>query len=339
MLRVIGSDLRAIEVELEKDAPPPPADTLEAAIEALTDVIERPAESERSRMVAYYLRAKAQSLFNWTREENGFAPDNARARKALDDYDIVIASELDLADWGIVRSDTLYRAGTTAFNHLKAEPLAYSYFERCAAERHMGCVNIMAGAKLTGSGGQAIDILGAIELHALVFATGPIYGCAGAYSAESLALIAHFLGVTKDGEDAAIWLRRAQTLADERARIAAAGATGNPCGRERFDMDEYLIGLEQGKAEPSILARAAVRDDLGKPGETIVRYLSGDMDEASFSKSLEWFTAYERCDLEFLAAWRAIIRKETDLAREHYRGMKSTAVCADEMAYLRKYKL
>jgi hypothetical protein len=334
----IRATLQSIETQLDAENLPP-SDPLVSALATLSGIIEKPAVSGRVRHIALYHRAMAHYLVNRVREKKREALDSAAARSALSDYDLVISSGLDLSDWNITRAEAIYRAGIVAYNDLGSEQLGYSYWKRCAEESHLGCANIMANAYLAGTGGQTVDIQRAVDLHVLVFISGSAYGCAGAYSAESLALIAHFMGVKGHGDDASVWLTRGQDLAEAVAASGSSWGNGNPCGFEGFDMVEYLMRLENGEAMPSLLARAAGRSNLGKASGTIIQYLRGEIDDAVFKQKLPGFTDYERCDLQFYAAWLAMIQKRSDAAREYREAIGALDVCAPEAAYLKKYKL
>lgn len=98
--------------------------------------------------VAYYYRAEAHRLINVIREHQGLAIDFSMARHALEDFDEVIANKTSVYIPEVNVSNAEYWAGSVALHQLHSEPLAYSYWQKCAAQGHAGCVDLTTGAHL-----------------------------------------------------------------------------------------------------------------------------------------------------------------------------------------------
>src|SRR5271169_6860072 len=110
-------------------------------------------------MVAHYYRALALSMINMVHEHEGEAMDLAGARTARADLDKIINAGTVLTYVPEVsQSNAEYLAGSITRNQLRDEPAAYSYWEKCASNAHAGCLHTLAGARITGDGGQKVDV-------------------------------------------------------------------------------------------------------------------------------------------------------------------------------------
>lgn len=161
--------LRAWDEAREKpDAPV----RLDAEMETLTALIESGQLNPLGLSIASYYRGEAGTLINSARLAARQPADAALARRTLADFDRVIAGESDIAEWGVSIAGAAYNAGSVARNALDLVPQAYAYWEICAQRNHAGCLNIMAAARLTGTGGVEVDLQQSLELHRKVYDTG-----------------------------------------------------------------------------------------------------------------------------------------------------------------------
>ena len=215
-------------------------------------------------MVAHYYRAVAVHLINSVHEEEGEAVDVAGARTARADLDKIIKADTVVTYVPeISQSNAEYWAGSIARNQLHDEPLAYSYWEKCAASQHAGCINIVAAARITGDGGERVDANEALVMHAGVYETGIRFRCAGAMSAMNIAGINYFMGVRRPGDDELEWTKKADTLLD---KLEETENSRNVCDRAGVEVDEFLFQLSQRNRDDNILQDAMGRvDDDSKP--------------------------------------------------------------------------
>jgi hypothetical protein len=211
--------------------------------------------------------------------------------------------------------------------------LAYEYWEKCAAHRHAGCLNIMASARLTGAGGVAVNVAESIRLNEEVYQTGTDYRCAGANSALVIAQILHFTGARGQAVDDLAWLRRANGLLDELARD---GNSDDLCGRSVFEASEYLFRLGGGEDRKEVLAAAGARK-AGNAYKLVVDYLLGTISPQAFRDALAGVPVrHVACRMNFLAAWHARLLKNDALAERHRAalGQPGADQCAIEAALL-----
>jgi hypothetical protein len=335
-LRVLRVDIESVDAQLRKDLPTPASDKLDRAVSALNAIIGGQELSGAGRSVAHYYRAEARKLLNEIRVREKQPVDIVAAQAALADYDAVIARGADIPGWGVNVDNAMYIAGTVASNHLKSTQSAYSYFDKCAQRNHMGCVNVIAGVRLTGKWGQRMDVAAALDLHFMVYNTGTRYTCAGAYSAKSIALIGYFTGTKRGTEDELEWFARAYSLLD---RVAAVLRVENACDRATFEIGEYLLRLSRGQRDSILLQKAIERSGNDEGSKAVVRFLRGEIGEDALSNvvaglSINW----DRCHAHFSVLWHAKINGDDALAQRHYRALLEVGgdECAMELAYVKK---
>lgn len=280
--------------------------------------------------LAYFWRARAHSSLNLVRMRKGQGADPALARKALADFDASIA--VGAIDARLSAANTQYMAGTVALNHLGDLKRALAYWEKCADSDHAGCMNIIAGARLTGLGGTPVDFETAVELNRRVYDTGTDFQCAGAYSALTIALIVHggrLAGATVDEFE---WLRRARQLLDE---LAARDQDDNPCDRAKFEIYEYLMRLKGGEDRRDLLASAAARKRVNSYAP-LAEYLAGTRSAEAFERSIaDARPRHIACSLHFGAAWHAGLRRNAAAQGRHLAAMRAIgAACETELALM-----
>ena len=284
--------------------------------------------NDKGALVAYEFRGEAQQKLNSLNGQQKKPYDLALARSALADFDRVIAAGVEVKGW-FVLDNVPYLAGLVAYNQLASVPLAYSYWDKCAAMNHAGCLNIMAGAHITGKGGVKIDFAQALALHKKVYLTGTGYVCAGAFSADSIALISHLTHTRFDNVDELTWFARANELLDK------LGAEDR-CGRAGVDLDEYLVRLARGESASAVLDRAGSRLKADDPQRAIVALFQGKIDDASLSKAAAHAKYdYERCTLHFDALWFDTLKGNKEAALAHWQALTEVPgqKCATELAY------
>lgn len=306
---------------------------LEREAAALTRIIETGGLNGAGLSVAHFWRGQAQTTMNWSRIRRELPVDKEAARTSLGDFDKTIELGVDIPDWHVSHAEALYLAGTVARNHVEDSRLAYQYWEKCAALRHAGCLNIMASARLTGAGGIAVDLAESIRLNEEVYQTGTDFRCAGAHSALVIAQTVHFTGAQGRAVDDLGWLRRANELLDELARD---GTSDDLCGRSMFEVTEYLFRLSAGEDRKEVLTPATPRR-AGNAYKPLVDYLRGTLSPEAFRSALAGVSIkHVACRMNFAAAWHASLRKDAALA-ESYRaalGQFGADHCAIERALL-----
>jgi hypothetical protein len=309
---------------------------LDGEIVTLTRLLNGSELDEYTQATAHYYRAQAAMLNNNLRVKNKQRPDADLARRAIEDYDWVIERNRDVRQMRVSVANAAYNAGLAARNFLGDVPLAYKYWQKCAQREHAGCMNMMASAKVTGEGGVAVDVPGALELHKQVYDTGTSFTCAGAYSALATAQILYFSGAQGLTVGELDWLKRANLLLDE---VAAERKWKSPCNRPRFRVAEYLMRLDRGEDRPSVLAGVAETAD--EPEEKVaVGYLLGGVSEAAFREAAAKGSDRESiCEMQFAALWYAEIKKDAKASADHYQALSSLGQCTAELALVKmKYR-
>jgi hypothetical protein len=291
-------------------------------------------------MVAHYYRAVALTMLNLTREHEGEAIDVPGARTARADFDRIIdarsvvtyVSEVD-------KTNAEYWAGLVARNLLHDEPSAYSYWEKCAANGHEGCVNNVASARITGAGGQRVDVQEALNLHTGVYNSGLRYHCAGAVSALAIAEINYFTGIRRQGDDELEWTKKAEGLLDQ---LETMENNRNACHRVEFEVEDFLFQLSRGHKDENVLQDAISRlDENSGPTKAVIQFMSGAIDEAGFDAAMMSSSKSqgERCSAYFEAMWFAKLRSEDTMARRYYQRIVDIGKfhCAEELKYATKF--
>jgi TM2 domain-containing membrane protein YozV len=291
-------------------------------------------------MVAHYYRAVALAMINGVHERDGEAMDESGARTARGDLDRIIGARQILTYVPEVsRTNAEYWAGLVARNQLHDEPAAYSYWEKCAADAHAGCMNIMAGARITGNGGQKVDVNEALGLHTSVYNTGTKFHCAGALSAIDIAEVNYFTDVRRPGDDELEWTKKADELLD---KLESSGNNRNVCERAEIEVEEFLFQLSQGHRDDNVLQDALSR--LGENSGTtkaLIQFISGALDEDGFSSAVNSSKSPdERCSAYFNAMWYAELRGEGAMARRFDQRLVDIGKfhCGEGLVYAKKFK-
>ena len=203
-----------------------------------------------------------------------------------------------------------------------------------------GCLNIIANARLTGDGGEKVDINEALDLHTMVFNSGIRYHCAGAHSALSIAKIIHFTGVRRPGDDELEWVRKSYGLMD---KLEATNGNRNVCHRSDAEIEEFLLQLSRGQRKAGVLEDAAVRaGDQSAATSAVIQLFSGSGSSTEFETAVQSSKSESsRCSAYFDAMWYAQITKD-DVAAQRYRQRLSDIgqlQCGEELAFASKSKL
>jgi len=291
-------------------------------------------------MVAHYYRAVALSMINMVHERSGEAMDASGAHTARADLDKIIgAAQIFSYVPEVNRTNAEFWAGLVARNQLHDEPAAYSYWEKCAREGHAGCVNIMASARITGSGGQKVDLNEALALNTSVYNTGIKFQCAGALSAMGIAEINYFTGVSRPGDDVLEWTRKADGLLDQ---VEALGSNRNACQRAEIEVEEFLFELSRGHRDDNILQDALSRlDENSVVTKAEIQFISGALDEVGFGAAVNSIKSQdEQCSAYFDAMWYTELRGEGAMARRFDQHLADIGKfhCGQELVFAQKFK-
>jgi hypothetical protein len=273
------------------------------------------------------------------REKDGETVDLPATEMALDDFDKVIASDTDILAWGVTVSNAEYLAGLIVHNQIQSDSMEFSYIKKCADKGHAGCLNIMATAHVTGSGGQPVGFIRALDLHNRVFDTGTNFRCAGALSARSIASIVYFTGKRRPGDDELTWVQRSQRLSDEVDRREKKNGT---CYGARSRIEEFLYRLAKGDRRNDLLRQATDRlgDDSSVDRATI-EYLSGSINENEFEAAVDADkTVTYRCDGYFEGMWYAELMTKPEIAKKYFQRLSDIGQldCKAELVYAKKFK-
>lgn len=270
--------------------------------------------------VAHFYKGLSLSLINSIHDHEGEAVEMDAARQSLLDFDSVVADNPHTYIPAVNASNAEYFAGSVARNQLRSISLAYKYWEKCAWQGHAGRLNLLANSRITGDGGQKVDVNEALDLHTMVFNTGVTYRCAGASSAMSIAKIVHFTGVRRTGGDELEWVKKSYSLMD---KLEAAEANKNVCDRAHAEVEEFLLRLSRGQHKPDILRDAAAR--LGEESSTlpaVIQRLSGTTSDDEFEAQVQSVQReQDRCSAYFDAMWYAHLMKQDVNARHYHERM------------------
>jgi len=270
--------------------------------------------------VAHFYKGLSLSLINSIHDHEGEAVEIDAAREAISDFDSVIADNPHTYIPAVNAANGEYFAGSVARNQLGSIPLAYKYWEKCAWQGHAGCLSILANSRMTGDGGQKVDVNEALDLHTMVFTTGTQYRCAGAFSAMTIAKIVYFTGVRRAGNDELEWVRKSYDLMD---KLNAAEANKNVCDRAHAEVEEFLLRLSRGQHKPGLLRDAAARLDEDSPTlPAVIQRLSGSTSDDEFEAQVQSaHREQDRCSAYFDAMWYAHLMKQDVNARHYHQRM------------------
>jgi TM2 domain-containing membrane protein YozV len=123
---------------------------LERNIATLTTLVGKGDLNTADLTVAYFYRAEARRVVNEIHERGGESTDLSSARLALEDFDKVISNGANVYVPEVNTRNAQYWAGSVAMNQLHSQALAYSYWEKCAAQGNVDCVNILTAVRLAG---------------------------------------------------------------------------------------------------------------------------------------------------------------------------------------------
>jgi hypothetical protein len=291
--------------------------------------------------VVYYYRGQALRLMNGVREPDGEQIDLPTAQGALADYDKVIAGDSNGDLREVTVANAQYWAGFVARDYLHSHAKAYSYWEKCAELSHAGCLHLMASARLTGRGGQKVDIKGRAAIKFLGFQRVGIRGeCAAPWSAQSIAKIVRFTGIRLPGDDELAWINRSYGLTGQLESITT---DANVCNRADAEIEEFLYRLESGQRKNSILKDAENRiSENSTVTQAVIRLLSRASDEKAFQGSVDASKSKDgRCSAYFYALWYSEITGKHSAEEEYYRRLTQigSSSCSTELVYARKFKL
>ena len=313
---------------------------LKLDVRMLSDTLKARKVDASDVTVAHYFRAVALYMINLVREQEGEPTDIAEARTARADLDKIIDGGRILTYVPEINSTNAeYWAGSITRNQLHDEVAAYSYWEKCAANAHGGCMNDLAVARVTGAGGQKVDVNEALALHTSVYDMGTRYQCAGALSAINIAEINYFMGVRRPGDDEMAWVRKADELLD---KLEANGSRRNGCHRARLETTEFLLQLSQGHRDDNILQDAVSRlDDDSVATKALIQFMSGALDESGFDAAVSSTKSQSgRCPAYFGAMWYSELRGEGAMAQRFDQRMNEIGKfhCGQLLVFAKKYK-
>ena len=307
---------------------------LQLDADTLTASLDTAALDKTGRIVLLYYRALAWSMINVSKHHASEPMDEAAAHQVLIDLDSVIASGVEAPGWGVKTAEAQYVAGSVAKNQLRENSRGYAYWEACAQSGHAGCLNIMAGARLTGADGQKVDVGQALEYHTRVFETGIQFRCAGSYSARSIAEIIYFTGTPAGTNDELDWMLRAHNLLGQ---LETRERQRGQCDWYGAEIEEFLYRMSRGTRDNTILSRA-----MELPGNTpgrkaVLQYLSGTIDPSTFQAATAGEKYPDYCSEYFYATWYAELASESALAQNYFRALSvRERNCTTELFYIGK---
>lgn len=316
---------------------------LKQDVRVLTTFLGKKKIDATDAVVAHYFRGVSLALINNVHFREGEEIDMPAAHQSLADMKQVIGGGSTTAGTYVPEvsvSHAQYWAGSISRNHLRDEKAAYSYWEQCAGAGNAGCTHILAGAHVTGEGGEKVDFANALDLYTSVFNTGIKYRCAGASSAISIARINYFTGVRRPGDDELDWAQKSDDLFD---KLEATEHNRNACGRVESVVERFLFQLSRGQRDDNILEDAIGRlDEDSNATKAVIQYISGAIDQAGLEAALQAEKSQgTRCSAYFDAMWYSELRGEEALARHYYQRLVDIGKfhCGQHLVYANKFKL
>jgi TonB family protein len=312
---------------------------LQRDVATLTTLLHSGNLNKIGETTARYYRGAARAKLNAILDHQGEAIDFAMAEEALEDFDKVIASGVDVPPGVVSAVGAEYLAGGVARNQIRSDTRAYSYYQKCAEQGHGGCVNVMASAHVTGAGNTKVDLQEALRLHHDVFDTGIKYRCAGALSARSIAKIVYFTGVRWPGDDELAWASRSYSLSDQ---IEVGEKRKNSCNGSEARLEEFLYRLSRGERKDGLLEQASARLDADSLAtNAVIQYFSGAIDETAFEAGVSSSKSEgDRCSAYFEAMWYEELAQKPELAKRFHEQLVKTGQlhCRTELVYANKFK-
>ena len=310
-------------------------------ITVLSKALEKRNADKVCTIYMHYYRARARKALVGVDHYANHKPfDEAAAREAIQEFDQTISLIDAKGDpsQSIVKSNARYAAGLIAYNFLKDGAQAYRYWSACADEGHAGCINCMAWGYTTGDAGLPVDLDKAVEFHKRVAATGIQYTCAGAYSAESIALLIALAGVNAPGERAEDWTNRALSLLDELDKFDQTSPARNLCHREMLLVDIYLMNLAKGTKRPELLSQAVSLPGSARTAPAI-SYLQSRITDTDYLAQINALDTPDlQCSLAFYGLWLAEIRGNRTHANPYNRIIQQTQACRTERVLTRHFR-
>jgi hypothetical protein len=115
---LLESAIAIQDAEEERTRDPGADVNLERPLAVLTRLIGSGQLNPPGSAVARFWRGRAYWILNSARLNRGAQADAALARRSLEDFDEVIAGGVEVRDLGVGIPNTIYFAGSVAFNHL-----------------------------------------------------------------------------------------------------------------------------------------------------------------------------------------------------------------------------
>ncbi len=312
---------------------------LQRDVSTLTTLLHSGNLNKTGETNARFYRGAARARINAILDHQGQAIDLAMAEEALEDFDKVIASGVNISPGTVTVAGAEFYAGGVALNQVRSDTRAYSYFQKCAEQGHIGCVNVMANAHVTGAGDTNIDLQEALRLHHDVFDTGIKYRCAGALSARSIAKIVYFTGVRWPGDDELAWTTRSYSLSDQ---IEVGEKRKNVCNGSEARLEEFLYRLSRGERRDGLLEQASARLDAESLAtNAVIQYFSGAIDEKGFEAGVASSKSEgDRCSAYFEAMWYEEVSQKRELAQKFHEQLLTTGQrhCRTDLVYAEKFK-
>ena len=317
-------------------------DSLDRDIAILSEVLKDKSLAAESVILVRYYRAVAWFFRNeFTAATHRGIYDTELTQKALAEFEEVAAKIGELPAENAqrvasIKANALYFAGSVAYEQMKDSSKAYRYWTACSALDHAGCLSSMAAALSTGDGDLAVDLTEALRMHKRIFETATSYGCAGVYSAYSVALIVGLGAVTNTKDNAEIWIENASNLLNV---IDADQPDEDRCSRENIRLAQYLIALTHGKKKP-VLLDGLIASGASNPAVDVARYLKGALDQQSFEENLARHSDGTKCNAYFYALWDADIARDKARAR-HFQSLMvgpQDMTCRIDVSYTKALK-
>ncbi|MEQ8267407.1 MAG: hypothetical protein RH982_09435 [Parvibaculum sp.] len=310
-------------------------------IEVLTRAIEGGQTDAEGILMLRYYRGQARQILVSLGQMLRLPTDRQMAEAAISDFTAVAGAASGDASTEELKKNAMYLAGYVATSGLDDAARGMGYFQRCAAQKHAGCQNVVASAKVGGSSGMAKDLNGAAALHLEAYGTRLDYGCSGPSSAFGLAQMTHFTSVKIEDRSSLDWLRRAYRLADQ-AKVRSGGV--DACGGDYMSIYEYLIRLEKREKKPELLDRSLGDISIEEAPDIIrkmVGYLRDESPESEYrAEVIGTHDTFSRCEYAFVGLWKAAISNQMTAARA-YRDIilkdRGNSTCAENLTYAGRF--
>ena len=337
-LTAVIADIESVQLRLQTEGISA-ARSLSHDVVVLTRAINDKSVDPDTVLVLKGYRAQAGQIIVNLGLAMGLPTDKELATAAIADYQAII----DAPDGDEVRRamklHAMYGIASLKLVAFEDETGGYRQMKQCADLGYPSCMYMVAEAMVAGVEGIAANPRAALDLHTKVYDEAYDDPCIRSESAASNARISYFMGIKAENRSGLDWLRRARRVADE-AKVRASNV--DICGGSHLQIDEYLMRLEEGDRQLSLVRDLPKEDPSSTMTGVLVGYLMDEEeDKDAFKKAVGAVkNPYMKCEYAFLGLWKAGASKRSSDVQAYWSLMqpgKDGNACAQKLLFARKF--